>query len=71
MGFKMSDKEEMSEVELSHLCKWNTGQETVSLAPWDPPGGISGWSVVGALPPAGKAQAGGVRGSRQPHMDLP
>lgn len=71
MGLKMSDKEEKSEVALSHLREWNTGRETVSLAPRDPPGGISGWSVAGAVSPAGKAQAGGVRGSPQPHMDPP
>lgn len=50
----MSDTEDMSEVALSHLRKWNTGKETVSWASLGTSQGNHGGSAAGALPPAGQ-----------------
>ena len=50
----MSDNEAMSEVALSHLRKWNTGEETVSWASLGTSQGNHVESAAGALPPAGQ-----------------
>ena len=73
----MSDNEAMSEVALSHLRKWNTGEETVSWASLGTSQGNHVESAAGALPPAGqldpqrKAQAGRGKGALPPAPNGP
>ena len=62
MGLKMSDKEEKSEVALSHLREWNTGREMVSLAPlglsWGNQWLVCSWCCVPCWEGSGRGSQG-------------